>query len=154
MNFINKARTWIFILALIIGGPIFALNSKLQNEEIAKIINHGKTATATIKKVEWTNKHHLDGDYKLQIIFTPEGGAPTKHTLAVDDSVGSDARDDKISTVDVKYLPEDPTVVFPADVNGPSNAGFYIGGVLFLAGICMIAFHFRKKSHQQASIAS
>jgi hypothetical protein len=138
-------RIWVIALVLLVGGPFIVCSTYIANGDIAKLLDHGKKATAEIKKVEWTTKHGIDSNYKLLISFTTESGAAVENKLSVDSEVGKDAKDDKISSIDVKYLPEDTQVVYPADVSGPSNFG-YVGGVaMFLAGLGIIVFRLRKK---------
>jgi hypothetical protein len=79
------------------------------------------------------------------VAFAPEHGAAIKHELPVDMTVGHAALDDKIETIDVKYLPENPNVVFPAIIPPPSSEGFYVGGILSLFGLSMLVYALRKK---------
>lgn len=138
-------RIWVITLVLLVGGPFIVYSTYATNGDIAKLLDHGKKAAAEIKKVEWTTKHGVDSNYKLLINFTTESGAAVENKLSVDSEVGKDAQDDKIDSIDVKYLPEDPQVVYPANVSGPSNLG-YIGGIaMFLAGLGIAVFRLRKK---------
>jgi hypothetical protein len=50
----SMSRIWLFIMALLVAGPIVAYQASVENGELEKVMNHGKTATANIKKVEWT----------------------------------------------------------------------------------------------------
>jgi hypothetical protein len=139
-------KTWLFNLLLLIGGPIAIFGTYTGKGQIAKVLDHGKTVTADIDDVEWTTKNHIVSNYKLELSFTPAGGTLTKTKMSVDSSIGASARDDKIQTIDVKYLPDDPSVIYPADISSPSDGGFYVGGGMFIAGLAMLIFRLRRKS--------
>jgi len=147
-NLIDMAnlKTWLFNLLLLVGGPLAIFATYTSNGQIAKVLDHGKTVTADINDVEWTTKNHIVSHYKLDLSFTPAGGTLTKAKMSVDSSIGASARDDKIQTIDVKYLPEDPSVIYPADLAGPSDAGFYLGGGMFFAGLALLISRRRRKS--------
>lgn len=143
---LKKFLTWPAILLMLAMAALIAFMGHKERSETSRLVDHGKTASATIEEVKWTSKRGMDRNFDLTLAFTTAAGQSVKEILRVDTDTGKRARDDdSFVEVPVTYLPEDPTVVRLAGEPDASMRMFVIAGILALAGAILLVLRLRAK---------
>lgn len=136
-------RFWMLTLAFMVAGPVFAYVGYVHATEVAAIADHGKSAVATIKSVEWSKdgKTRFESKFKINVTFTTEAGETIHKTLSVDGGQGREIRDnDEVTTVKLNYLPEKPQVAFLDGETANLKLTNTIGAGVFALGFGMLIF--------------
>lgn len=134
--------------ALVLFGVFMIFGAYTEGKNSKALADHGKTAVATVEGVEW-NEKKISGrekGFKLDVHFETEDKKTITTKLDVPKEMGQRFRDNKIGTVNIKYLPEDPgTVVLEGHTDG--SAGMYgIGAILIAAGVGIFVYRRRSKA--------
>jgi hypothetical protein len=119
-----------FLLALLIGvGLTWTGYNEWQNSK--KLVAEGKSAVAQVTSHYTYKSRRSSRKYKLVVAFETEAKQAQKQTVQVSSSVYHKAAND--GTVQVHYLPSDPSVV-QAGPKAEVQYGSLVLGLLFLVG--------------------
>lgn len=141
---LEKLKSWPTILGAIVVAVITGFMGYTERSEMTRLTDHGKQALAQIEEVNWTQKRGIDRNFDLTVTFTTEAGDKVKETVRVDTETGKRARDeDDFVELPVIYLPEEPSVVRPADESDASMGMFAIAAVAGLVGLILLTLRLR-----------
>jgi hypothetical protein len=130
----------IIAVIAVLAGPFLTYNGHQEKERLAKLEKEGVTVDGIIEGGEW-RKGKRSSDYKFDVSFTPQGGAPIKQTFRVtSDFFSAHANDNAVTdpAVKVRYLAgkTDSAIVVGGStdttVNFPVGIGAFVIGLLTL----------------------
>jgi len=135
----------LFAVCLVVIGIFFMVAGHKNAAKFAALRDHGKTAAATIVKLDWKEKKasHLDDQYTAHVRFTTDDGRQVQTEVHVPTDQGRAIRSNMApSAMTVRYLPEAPTTLY--DVNKDDDSDAQVGGgrLMALIGAGMLAVHF------------
>jgi uncharacterized protein DUF3592 len=146
-----EISTRIKIVAVIgiIVGPFLAFHGHQEKERLAKLEKEGVTVDGTVEGGEW-RKGRRSSNYKFDVTFTPQNGAPVTQTFPVTSKFFSAHANDTAVTdpaVKVRYIPA--SVQESAIIAGGTKddtASFGVGiGVFAISLVTLVLMFLLKK---------
>ncbi|TDR41266.1 uncharacterized protein DUF3592 [Tahibacter aquaticus] len=147
MAFLSKLRVIIFLIVLLVGGPVMLVVGYKEAKDSRALADHGVTVEATVIDVTNSTKRGRERNFHAKISYTTADGSIVRDDVSVGTEQGKALRDALASEpkLSVRYLPEDPTTVALADHKDESNFFYGIGALMLLVGIGMLVYRLRKK---------
>jgi len=140
------------VIALVVAGALGGVGY-IKSSRQAALADHGVVTIADIKDVRWMTRRGSARDYKFKIAFTAQEGRRIVETMDVDWRMGERGRNDaSFVRLPVRYLPEDPSVVYPVDANVPGNTWKFLVALLALVGLLLPVIGQWKKSNDPGAV--
>jgi hypothetical protein len=144
---LDGLRSWIFLLALLVGGPYLVFSGASDARAIKRLQANGREAQAVVQSVEWRKKRGSESGFRGHVAFKTESGAVVEADIALTQPLGQAIKDGKAEpVVTVRYLPNDPSIVRLAELPNNTSELRWVGGVMFLVGLGMLGWRWRKRS--------
>lgn len=144
---LDGLRSWIFVLALLVGGPYLVFSGASDARAIKRLQANGREAQAVVERVEWRKKRGSESGFRGHIAFKTESGALVRAEISLTQSLGQSIKDNKVDpVVTVRYLPNDPSIVRLAEMPNNTSELRWVGGVMFLAGLGLLGWRWRRRS--------
>ncbi len=141
---ISTLRSWGWVVIPLLLGVAVLYEAYKESSERRALANHGKSAVSQIHEVTWTKKRGLESNFNLHVSFQTEDDKTVRAELSVDSELGKRVRaEDDFTTIDVRYLPEDPEVAYVAGSNDGSSSQYWGGGAALLFGLGMLVWKLR-----------
>lgn len=147
MGFVNKLRGIVFLIVLLVGGPIVLAMGYKESKDSAALADHGVVTDAQVSEVTWSTKRGRDRNFHAKVTFTTADNRTIHEDVSISNDLGKQLRDapeDKPALLSVRYLPEDTSTVALADHQDESGILYTVGGLMLLAGIGMLVWRLRK----------
>ncbi|WP_158986888.1 DUF3592 domain-containing protein [Lysobacter panacisoli] len=127
----EKLVSWPAVAFVLGVAVLIAFMGYRETSEMTRLSEHGRKAMAQIEEVHWTTRRGIDSNYTLDVTFEPEGGKAVHEEVSVDNDIGEQARNDESFTeLEVSYLPDDTSVVRPADAEDGSTRMYVVAGAM------------------------
>ena len=156
MGFLSTIRAILLMAVLIIGGPVMMFAGFKEARDSKALADHGVVTNAAVTQVTWSTKRGNDRNFKAAITFVTADGKEASGTVSLSNTQGKELRDqpeDKLSTLSVRYLPEDPSTVALADHKDESTFFYGVGAIMLLVGIGILVYRLRKKPQAEVATA-
>ncbi|GMV28042.1 MAG: hypothetical protein AMXMBFR59_01670 [Rhodanobacteraceae bacterium] len=154
MGFLSKVRGILFLVVLLVGGPVMLAAGWKESKDSKALADHGVVTDALVTEVTWSTKRGRDRNFHAKITFVTPDKRTINEDVSVPDALGKQLRDapeDKPTTVSVRYLPEDTTTVALADHKDESGFLYGVGAIMLLIGIGMLVYRLRKPADEPAA---
>lgn len=147
MAFLSKLRVVIFLIVLLVGGPVMLFAGYKEAKDSRALADHGVTVEATVIDVTNSTKRGRERNFHARISYAMADGSIVRDDVSVGNEQGKALRDALASEpkLSVRYLPEDPTTVELADHKDESGFFYGVGALMLLVGIGMLVYRLRKK---------
>lgn len=148
-------RSWLFLLALLIGGPFVMFSGAHDARDIKRLKANGQETVAGVESIEWRKKRGSESGFRGHIVFKTESGEMVRAEIGLPQAQGQAIKDGKSAPlVKVRYLPNEPSVVRLADLQDNTTETRWVGAVMFLIGLAMLVWRWRKRSAGTAAAAA
>ncbi|MDR7270535.1 hypothetical protein J2X20_003193 [Pelomonas saccharophila] len=153
---LSGLRSWIFLLALLIGGPYVMFSGASDARDIKRLQANGRETMAVVESIEWRKKRSgSESGFRGHIVFKTEAGNLVNAEIGLPQQQGQAMKDGKADpVVKVRYLPNEPNVVRLADMQDNTSETRWIGAVMFLIGLALLIWRWRKSSAGPATAAA
>lgn len=149
MELLNKLRGILFLIVLLVGGPVVLAMAYKEGKDSKALADHGVVTDALVSEVTWSTKRGRDRNFHAKVTFTTADNRTIHEDVSVPSDLGAqlrDAPDDKPAMLSVRYLPEDTSTVALADHKDESGVLYTVGGLMLLAGVGMLVYRLRKRA--------
>ena len=116
-----------------------------RNDEFKALNDHGKVTTAEVLEITWREKKHSNDDrlYSAVVKFTTSDGRVVTENMPISAELGRAYRQKTTAPyIEVRYLPETPSVVKELSKENNSSEDKAFGRLLIFAGLGLIALRF------------
>lgn len=154
MGFLSKLRGIVFLIVLLVGGPVVLAMGYKESADSRALADHGVVTDALVSDVTWSTKRGRERNFHAKITFATADSRTIHEDVSVSNELGKQLRDatgDKPAMLSVRYLPEDTSTVALADHKDESGFLYAVGGLMLLAGIGMLVWRLRKPVAQPAT---
>lgn len=153
---LQSLRSWVFVLALLIGGPYVMFGGASASRDFKRLQANGKETVAVVESIEWRKKRSgSESGFRGHIVFKTESGEVVRGEVSLQQAQGQAMKDGKIEpTIKVRYLPNEPGIVRPADMQDNSGETRWVGAVMFLIGLALLLWRWRRNSSAPATAAA
>ena len=152
---LESLRSWVILLAFLIGGPFVMFSGASDSRDIKRLQANGRETDAMVESIEWRKKRGSESGFRGHIVFKTESGELRRGEIGLPQAQGQAMKDGKAEPlVKVRYLPTDPNVVRLADLQDNTSETRWIGAVMFLIGLGLLWWRWRKKSAAPATAAA
>jgi hypothetical protein len=153
---LESLRSWVMVLALLIGGPYVMFSGASDSRDIKRLQANGRETAATVQSIEWRKKRSgSESGFRGHIVFKTEAGNLVNAEISLPQQQGQAMKDGKADpVVKVRYLPNEPSVVRLADMQDNTSETRWIGAVMFLAGLGLLWWRWRRNSVGPAAAAA
>ena len=153
---LDGLKSWVFVLALLIGGPYVMFSGASDSRDITRLQANGRETVAVVEKIEWRKKRSgSESGFRGHIVFKTEAGTLINADIGLPQQQGQSIKDGKADpVVKVRYLPNEPGVVRLADMQDNTSETRWIGAVMFLIGLGLLIWRWRKSSSAPATAAA
>jgi hypothetical protein len=149
---IQKLRSWLILLVLLVGGPMIAVGSLKEGRDFKRLQAEGRETLAAVERVEWSKKHGIERGFKADVAFKAEDGTDVRGQVSISKEFGQALKDEKtLPVVKVRYLPGEPKVMRAADATDDSQFMLGAGIVMFLIGAGWLGFKLRARKAPAAA---
>jgi hypothetical protein len=142
----------LFAVCLIVFGIVLVFAGNRNASKFSALLDHGKTATAEVTRLEWKEKQgsHIDSSYTADVRFRTKDGREITDSVHLEAASGRALRNQHTltgrdtPTLSIRYLPESPTTFHDAERIDPSaaQAQSTMGRYMLLAGILALILRF------------
>ncbi|MGM9481890.1 DUF3592 domain-containing protein [Roseateles sp. NT4] len=148
-------RSWIFLLALLLGGPYLMFSGASDARDIKRLQANGRETIAGVESIEWRKKRGSESGFRGHIVFKTESGDVVRAEIGLPQQQGQAIKDGKADPmVKVRYLPNEPGIVRLADMQDSSSETRWFGLGMFVVGLLMLFWRFRNRSAGAAAAAA
>ncbi len=153
---LESLRSWVILLAFLVGGPYVMFSGASNSRDIKRLQANGHEALAAVESIEWRKKRSgSESGFRGHIAFKTESGNVVRAEIGLPQAQGQSIKDGKAEPiVKVRYLPNEPSVVRLADEQDNSSETRWIGAVMFLIGLGLLWWRWRKNSAGPATVAA
>ncbi|HEY8879944.1 MAG TPA: DUF3592 domain-containing protein [Roseateles sp.] len=152
---LDSLKSWVFLLALLIGGPYVMFSGASDSRDLKRLQANGRETVAAVESIEWRKKHGSESGFRGHIVFKTESGELRRAEIGLDQQQGQAIKDGKVEpTVKVRYLPTDPSIVRRADIQDNSSETRWVGAIMFLVGLGLLWWRWRKSAAGPAVAAA
>lgn len=139
-------RSAFFPWVLIFFAVILMWAGHKNGVEYAALRDHGVKTMAQITELEWKAEKHgsRESGHFAHVEFTTDSGRSVQQKVSITEDLNDHLRARSIPwTMEVSYLPEDPSIIRDASRNDDSDAQKGVARYLLLAGIAVLVLrHF------------
>lgn len=143
-------------LTLLVVGPYVMFSGAHDSRDIKRLQANGRETTAMVESIEWRKKRSgSESGFRGHIVFKTESGQAVRAEIGLPQQQGQSMKDGKTEPlVKVRYLPNEPNVVRLADLQDNTSETRWIGAVMFLIGLGLLIWRWRKSSAGPATAAA
>jgi len=144
---LDSLKSWVFLLALLIGGPYVMFSGASDSRDLKRLQANGRETVAAVESIEWRKKRGSESGFRGHIVFKTEAGNLVRAEIGLEQQQGQAIKDGKAEPlVKVRYLPTDPNIVRRADIQDNSSETRWLGAIMFLVGVGLLWWRWRKNS--------
>ena len=148
-------RSWIMVAALLIGGPYVMFSGASNARDIKRLQANGRETTAVVESIEWRKKRGSESGFRGHIVFKTDDGNTVRGEIGLPQQLGQSMKDGKAEPmVKVRYLPNEPSVVRMADMQDSSSETRWVGAVMFVLGLGLLLWRWRRRAAGPATAAA
>lgn len=153
---LDGLRSWIFLLTMLVVGPYVMFSGASDSRDIKRLQANGRETIAAVEKIEWSKKRSgSESGFRGHIVFKTEAGNLVNAQISLPQQQGQAIKDGKAEPmVKVRYLPNEPNVVRLADMQDNTSETRWIGAVMFIVGLGLLIWRWRKSSAGPAPAAA
>src|ERR1700752_3262480 len=97
---LSGLRSWIFLLALLIGGPYVMFSGASDARDIKRLQANGRATMAVVEKIEWRKKRSgSESGFRGHIVFKTEAGNLVNAEIGLPQQQGQAMKDGKADPV-------------------------------------------------------
>jgi hypothetical protein len=153
---LESLRSWVILLAFLVGGPYVMFSGASDSRDIKRLQANGRETIAAVEKIEWRKKRSgSESGFRGHIVFKTEAGNLVNAEIGLSQQQGQSIKDGTSEPmVKVRYLPNEPSVVRLADMQDNTSETRWMGAVMFLIGLGLLWWRWRKSSAGPATVAA